>query len=232
MKYDQFSAWYDKEHAIVLDKLSAFPSILIKHHYDSLGFDISIPAIKRAKLRFPRNKFFLLKSKEIFKIKSNFGKANLVWARDVVLHQKNPYKFINFLLDLSSEAVVMKLRTRDNGKTFYDVKNSCQLHWNKHWAPYIVLNTKELINKISSNKEVNRIYISRNYQVLGGHNYRYLPKDLYYLKSKTAETSILVLKGKRKNNKVEILYFDRKERSDYNYFFRFIRKIYIFFSKN
>ena len=141
------------------------------------------------------------------------------------MHQRNPYKFIKFLINLSSEAVIIKLRTRDIGRTIFDVNKSCQLHWDKHWAPYIILNINELIKKISANKEVNKIFISRNYQVLGGHYRRYLPKELYYKNSKTAETSVLILKGKRKSNKVKISYYDRKE-DDYNYFYRIIRKIY------
>lgn len=195
-----------------------------------LGFDISFPAINRAKFKYDKNKFILLKPKEIFNIKTKFGTPNIVWSRDVVMHQKNPYKFIKFLVNLSSEATVIKLRTRDIGKTVFDANKSCQLHWDRHWAPYIVLNMYELIKKISANKEVNKIFISRNYQVLGGHYLRYLPKELYYKNSKTAETSVLILKGKRKSNKVKVLYYDRKE-DDYNYFYRIIRKIYTI-SKN
>jgi len=194
--------------------------------FNYLGFDISPPAIKQAHLKYPKDKFILLTSSEIFNIKLNFGEANLVWSRDVVMHQSDPYQFIKFLIDLSSEAVIIRLRTRDVGQTVFDVENSCQLHWDKNWAPYIVLNTDELINQISSNKEVNQIFISRNYQVLGGHNYRYLPKELYFKHSKTAETAILILKGKRNNDKVEVVFNDYDEKYYYSFFSRAARKIF------
>ena len=47
----------------------------------------------------------------------------------------------------------------------------------------------------------------------------------------TAETSILILKGKRKDNKVEISYYDRKEEREYNVFFRIVRKLNTIFKK-
>jgi len=67
------------------------------------GFDISSPLIKRAHRKYPKDKFILLTPSEIFNIKSKFGKPDLVWSRDVVVHQENPYQFIQFLIDLSSE---------------------------------------------------------------------------------------------------------------------------------
>jgi len=53
----------------------------------------------------------------------------------------------------------------------------------------MVLNITELINKILSDKEVNKIFVSR--KVYGDFNHRYLPKDTYLENAKTAETSIL-----------------------------------------
>ena len=44
--------------------------------------------------------------------------------------------------------------------------------------------------------------------ILGGHNYRYLDKELYYKKTGTAETSLLIdlsddIKKNKKNIKIE-----------------------------
>ncbi|OPY86535.1 MAG: hypothetical protein A4E72_01657 [Syntrophus sp. PtaU1.Bin208] len=72
------------------------------------------------------------------------------------------------LIVLSKDAVILRLRTRDVGDTVFDSEISCQLHWDKYWIPYIVLNTDERIRRISTHEDVKRIVLSRHYEVLGG----------------------------------------------------------------
>jgi hypothetical protein len=74
-----------------------------------------------------------------------FGRADVVFCRDVVLHQLDPYGFLSTLLDIAAKALVLRLRTRDVGATVLNAEISCQYHYDRHWVPYIVLNTDELI---------------------------------------------------------------------------------------
>ena len=171
------------------------------------GFDISKPGIARAKSKYPRGTFHIL-SHGFEEIKQKFGKPDVVWCRDVVLHQAKPYDFLNDLIDLSNEVIIVRLRTRDVGETVMDVDVSCQLHWDKFWVPYIVLNTDELIKKISENKNVKKIIIGRRYEVLGGHNYRYLPKELYFKDCGTAETAVFIQKTEEFNDSVDVSFVD------------------------
>ena len=188
------------------------------------GFDISDPAIQRAKEKYPNGEFTLL-TNGFGDLIENHGKPDVVWCRDVVLHQEQPYEFLEDVIDLATTAAIFRLRTRDNGETVFDSNLSCQFHWDKYWVPYIVLNIDELIKNISKNVEVNRIVVSRSYEVLGGQNYRFLPKELYCTNAGTSETAILVQKGKRKNSEVEVLFSDNQDRPKLTVVERLIRKI-------
>ena len=75
------------------------------------------------------------------------------------------------------------------------------MHYDKHWMPYIVINTDELLDFIINVRKPASIRINKSYEILGGNNYRYLPKDLYFSSAGGAETSILI-DFKRLNNKV------------------------------
>jgi len=79
------------------------------------------------------------------------------------------------------------------------------LHYENYWMPYIILNFDELINFLKDQKNVCNIRVNKSYMVLGGQNYRYLEKDLYYKKTGTAETALLIdLSNKGENYKKNI----------------------------
>ena len=187
------------------------------------GFDISVPALARAASKYPDGNFNLLENgfDDIIK---NHGEPDVVWCRDVILHQERPYEFLSNVIKLAKHTSIVRLRTRDVGETVFDTDISCQLHWDKYWAPYIVLNIDEMINKIKEHEDVNKIIISRSYEVLGGHNYRFLPKELYFKGAGTAETAVLIQKGDRLNGEIEILYDDNQDRPKLGLFERIIRK--------
>ena len=184
------------------------------HNYrrdlDYKGFDISQPAIERAKQKYPDGDFHKLIS-GLDEIVESFGQPEAVWCRDVVLHQKDPYLFLDKLIDLAKEALFVRLRTRDVGDTEFNSNISCQLHWDKYWVPYIVLNVDELISRIEENKNIKLLVIHRAYDVLGGHNHRFLPEDLYFSSTGTAETALFIQKGLRGNTPLKVIYQDFSE---------------------
>ena len=190
------------------------------HNYhrdlDYKGFDISQPAIERAKQKYPDGDFHKLIS-GLDEIVESFGQPEAVWCRDVVLHQKDPYLFLDKLIDLAKEALFVRLRTRDVGDTEFNTNISRQLHWDKHWVPYIVLNVNELIDKIEAHKDIKSLVIHRTYDVLGGHNYRLLPEDLYFTSTGTAETALFIQKGLRKSAPLDIVYKESSVLKDLNH---------------
>jgi len=191
-----------------------------RFHY--VGFDISAPAIARAKAKYPQGRFHLISS-GVAELEHQFGRPDAIWCRDVVMHQDNPYRFLHQLIRLSKDAVILRLRTRDAGDTVFDSEMSCQLHWDKYWVPYIVLNTDELIRQISSHEDVKRIVLSRHYEVLGGHNYRFLPKELYFRGAGTAETAVFIQKGTGKGS-ADVSFMDQPDRPRYNLLDHVIRR--------
>ena len=191
--------------------------------FQYLGFDISVPAIERAKAKYPQGRFHLLSS-GFDEILNKFGQPDVLWCRDVIMHQEQPYSFLHNLITLSKEVIILRLRTRDFGDTVFDSQRSCQLHWDKFWVPYIVLNTDEMIQKIKDHDDVKKIVISRHYEVLGGHNYRFLPKELYFTDSGTAESAVFILKGARTNGSVEVSFIDQTDRPHYGMLDHVIRK--------
>ena len=196
------------------------------------GFDISDPAIKRAKQKYPMGNFYHL-TNGFEEISQKFGQPNIVWCRDVVMHQELPYIFLDNLIELSKEVVVFRLRTRDVGATVTDPKISCQLHWDKFWVPYIVLNTEEMIEKINAHPDVKKVVISRHYEALGGLNHRFLPKELYFTDSQTAETAVYVEKGLRRQDKsAEVCFMDQADRPTYGIAERVIIKVFSLLKAN
>ena len=174
------------------------------------GFDISQPAIERAKQKYPDGDFHKLIS-ELDEIVESFGQPEAVWCRDVVLHQKDPYLFLDKLIYLAKEALFIRLRTRDVGDTEFNSNISCQLHWDKYWVPYIVLNVDELIDRIEENKNIKSLVIHRAYDVLGGYNHRLMPAELYFSSTGTAETALFIQKGLRGNTPLKVIYQDFSE---------------------
>ena len=158
------------------------------------GFDISDPAIERARRKFPDGRFEVCKPDLSEIISSDLIKPSLVWARDVIHHQPNPFEYLSRLVTLSSEATILRLRTRDRGDTVVDPELSCQLQYN-HWVPYIVLNMHEIIETICRAVAVRKMIIIKSYETLGGWNERFLPKECYYAETGTAETAIWVLRS-------------------------------------
>jgi len=198
----------------------------LSHFYSRfryVGFDISAPAVTRAKIKYPKGRFHLLSS-GIDEIVSEFGRPDVLWCRDVVMHQDNPYRFLDQLISLSRDSVILRLRTRDVGDTVFDSEMSCQLHWDKYWVPYIVLNTDELIQKIRAHGDVKKIVLSRHYEVLGGHNYRFLPKELYSKNTGTAETAVFIQKGRRTGGTAEVFFLDQPDRPRYSLLDHLIRR--------
>lgn len=195
-----------------------------KPQFEYTGFDISRPAIGRAKEKYPNAKFELLEDNQD-SLNNKFGTASVVWCRDVVLHQEDPYGFLEKLISLTEEALVLRLRTREKGQTYLDTNQSCQFHWDRHWVPYIVLNTNELLDFLGQHDQVSEIIVGRRFEVLGGHNFRYLPKDLYETKTGSAETALFIRMGKRENEKPIITYSDRQDMPKYNYLERAVMKL-------
>jgi hypothetical protein len=125
--------------------------------------------------------------------------AELVFARDVVMHAMNPREFLGELYEITIHHLVLRLRTKEKGETIYDPVQSC-LYAYGNWVPYIVFNTAELISLLGSCKpRPSRILVRRNPVVLGGYNGRFLPKEFYYPETGTAETALLIDKGARGN---------------------------------
>ncbi len=174
------------------------------------GIDISMPVIERARVLYPEVNFLKSHGESPYEILRS--KSDIVYSRDTVLHQENPYEFLDQLLEITERFLIIRLRTRDDGDTEFDISKSCQLHYDSFWMPYIVLNIEELIAHIKKNKNVVKIKINRSYEVLGGQNNRFLPKDLYFKKTGTAETSMMIeLDSSKQDGDIELIYDDKIE---------------------
>lgn len=180
-----------------------FLRIIAKNiNYKYKGVDISKPSIEKAKKYYNKNEFELIEENSNFLEKNIF---DIVYSRDTVLHQSDPYSFIKSLLKATNKSLILRLRTRDHGETIFDIEKSCQLHYDNFWMPYIILNFDELIEFLKAQENVSQIKVNRSYMVLGGQNYRYLDKDLYFKKAGTAETSLLIdLSNNPKNNEKKV----------------------------
>ena len=157
------------------------------------GVDISRSAIARAQEKYPRARFFLsdpnVKMADVLKQLSMPENPQVVCAKDVVHHQTNPWEFVTQLLDVTSEALIMRVRTRDVGQTVTDPELSCQYHYDG-WMPYIVMNLQELIDHITGQRPRCELVVYRNHVVLGGRENRFLPKECYFPETGTAETAV------------------------------------------
>lgn len=164
-------------------------------HY--AGVDISRAAVERARQRFPEGSFHLIQPD--VPLGEGLREARLarghevVYSKDVVHHQTDPFGFLGGLLDASDEALVVRLRTRDRGATVIDPERSCQYHY-EGWMPYLVLNTEELVGFIRDRAPESELVVCRSYQVLGGRENRYLPRECYLAETGTAETSVAIFR--------------------------------------
>ncbi|MBL4766402.1 MAG: class I SAM-dependent methyltransferase [Rhodobacteraceae bacterium] len=163
---------------------------LKKDPFDYLGVDLSTPAVERAKSLYPEGDF---RKKGHEKLLDFVGeKRDVVFSRDTVMHQTEPYNFLTELLEVTGRFLILRLRTRDHGPTVRDVERSCQMHYDSYWMPYIVLNIEELLEFLKSFPGVSNVVVNRSYEILGGQNFRYLPKELYFSEAGGAETSVLI----------------------------------------
>jgi SAM-dependent methyltransferase len=184
--------------------------------FDYTGFDISRPALARAAEKYGDARYKLLEQ-PIGAFRERFGTADVVFCRDVVLHQLDPYAFLSSLLQIAQQALVLRLRTREMGETVLDAERSCQYHYDRHWVPYIVLNTAELVERIGADASAAEVIISRRYEPLGGHNFRCLPKELFYSETRSAETAVLVLKkGAARSGPLKVSFDDRRDGPRYS----------------
>ncbi len=158
-----------------------------------VGTDISEPALARAAAKYPAATF-LRTSTDLLEVRD--AGAEVVFCRDVVHHQPDPFAFLETLYGLAGRFLVLRLRTRDRGPTEQDPERSCQFMYGR-WVPYIVLNCDEVV-------EASRTYAPppagltflKHYMVLGGQHMRFLPKDCYDPTTGTAETALLIAKGR------------------------------------
>lgn len=194
----------------------------LKKNY--LGVDISQFAINFAKKKYGEGYFkFIEKNNE--KIDKKF---DIVYSRDTVLHQTEPYLFLKKLINLSNSHIILRLRTKDTGDSIINPEISAQMHYDKFWMPYIVLNYDELIDYIKSFKEVHSIISNRSYEVLGGNNHRYLPKDLYFSSAGGSETSIIITK-KNENMKDTSFILTEKFEEEGHVYFRNHKKKFLYY---
>jgi SAM-dependent methyltransferase len=196
-----------------------------KRRFDYHGFDISEPAIARAKQKYPHAKFHRLTG-GFEEIRRTYGQPDVLWCRDVVLHQEDPLAFLDELIQMTREVLLVRLRTRDVGATERNSQISCQLHWDKFWVPYIVVNINELLQRIEAHADVGKVVVGRAYEVLGGFNNRFLPKELYFSDSGTAETALFVQKGPRGAAGLDVSFMDRPDRPQYTLGERVLRRLF------
>ena len=174
-----------------------------------LGIDLSNAAIKKAEYLHPNSKF---KKVNLGPLKSYYNKYDYVFSRDTVMHQQNPFQFLEELIKCAKKSVIVRIRSRDNGITDFNFEDNCQLHYDKFWMPYIVLNINELIDFLKKLKVVKSIKINRSYEVLGGQVNRFLPKDLYFKSAGGAETTLEINLEKEKiSDSFKVFYDDSIE---------------------
>ena len=166
--------------------LRIWPSLQYK------GFDISEGAVSQARRLYPRTSFTVFNGRIESEPKI---RSDVIFCRDVVHHQEDPRQFLSGLYDDTGKYLVLRVRTREVGATVLDTSQSCQYTYGL-WVPYIVFNTAELIELLQSfTPPPAGITLWRHPLVLGGQNSRFLPKELYYPETGTAETAVLLEKG-------------------------------------
>ena len=173
------------------------------------GFDVSEPAIRRAREKYPQGNFSLCEEDLSDVISQNLS-PSVAFERNVVVHQPNPFDFLSKIITMPSEAAILRLRTRDKGETVLDPALSCQWHYSK-WVPYMVLNVDECIEKIKQTVNFEALYIVKNYMQLGGHNNRFLPKECYYPETGTAETAMYIQLAKNNVSSPKIVISQRTD---------------------
>ena len=178
------------------------------------GLDISAPAIALANAKYPEGRFAANRPEaslaESLREAGFPERPDLIYAKDVVHHQVQPFAFLAQLMEAAAEALIMRCRTRDVGATELNPEVSCQYHYDG-WMPYIVINLQELVDYLASRSPGAEIMVYRHHMVLGGRHERFLPKELYLKETGTAETAVAVLKRTRAPGQITI-----QDREDQN----------------
>lgn len=176
------------------------------------GIDISRPALQRAKAKYPDGPFFLTNPahpvSETLRMLELPSRPEVVYAKDVVQHHTDPFGLLAQLVDVASESVIIRGRTRDVGPSELDPALSCQYHYDD-WMPYLVLNLQEVIAHLQSLASEAEIVVYRHHMILGGQHHRYVPKALYLPKTGAAETAIGVFKQTPHPGRVSV--WDRRD---------------------
>ena len=158
-----------------------------------VGCDISRPALERARQKYHVEGRFIETDTDLKAVRH--VSPDIIFCRDVAHHQPDPLAFIRKLYEMTKSLLVMRVRTRDAGATVGDPALSCQLNYGA-WAPYIVVNSQELLRTIQGfSPQPRRIQLVKHYMVLGGQHARFLPKECYYPETGTAEAALLIEKG-------------------------------------
>ena len=183
---------------------------LVDYH----GIDISQSAIARACQKYPSERFFASdpNSKVADAVRALGMRENpaILYTKDVVHHQTNPWEFVSQLLEMTRDALIMRVRTRDVGQTVTDPELACQYHYHG-WMPYIVMNLQELIDHIMSQLPRCELVVYRNHVVLGGRENRFLPRECYPSETGTAETAVGVFPSSEHPGRVRVE--DRKDQA-------------------
>lgn len=175
------------------------------------GLDISQPALRRAKAKYPGAQVFLTDPArsvaETLRM-LELPRPDVVYAKDVVQHHTDPFGLLAQLVGAASESVIVRLRTRDAGASEVDPALSCQYHYDG-WMPYLVLNLEELIAHLRGAAPEAELVVYRHHMILGGQHQRYVPKALYLPQTGTAETAIGVFKQTPHPGRVSV--WDRRD---------------------
>jgi SAM-dependent methyltransferase len=178
------------------------------------GIDVSQPAVERAKQKYPQGNFFCCEpSVRIQDTARELGipaNPEILYAKDVIHHQTRPLDLLDDILEMASEAVIVRCRTRDVGPTETDPEKSCQYHY-RGWMPYIVMNLQEVIGHITSMLPGCEVVVYRHHTILGGRENRFIPKDCHLPETGTAETVVGIFKRTEFPGKVVI-----QDRQDQN----------------
>ena len=200
---------------------------------DYFGVDISESCIQKAQEIHEKNCFKKITTQNLAK-QLDEKKYDVVYSRDVVIHQLEPYKFLKSLIDITRDTLILRLRTRDLGSTVYDPELACQLAPGEKWVPIMILNYDELIKFLKSLSIFKKVVVNRSYTILGGQNSMFLDKNLYLKKTGTAETVIIL--SIDRNIKEEFKLYESSTIEGHNYlkkhkyreiFFKVLNKFYI-----
>src|SRR5438477_2821761 len=97
-----------------------------------IGADISEPAVARAREKFGAHARFIVTDPSLAALDGLV--PDIVFCRDVLQHQTEPWAFLERLYRLAGRYLIMRIRTRDRGATEYDPERSCQYHAGS-WVP-------------------------------------------------------------------------------------------------